>query len=461
MELLLNASQVLLFRKIISLFRQITQSLHIISTEEGLELSALNSSNTAWLHVFFAQSFFVSYRTINKLSKKELKTLISAKNFYNSLTSPDSYLTKRNNHLNSLDTCIISSESESDALSFSLHFCNGLICRTTSVSLEDSPSQFPDIIDWAEYNYFRFHPKIILRCINPYCFNEDDIVWSADSKTHCIEIKILTARGSINRQSPLLGKDDFSCSNIKLDSSQFDELSLVNNTDCVYSVFSIKQLAAVANLSDSINIPLALVFKDPGDPAFVLFGKAAYLPSKNFNPQAHILNSPTLNIKSTNSRQNDHWSGALWMSTIVSEHFKQTSSDNVSGLVSQISIPQQISITSPQSQLFNYRNLLPAASVLEGDTVPHKPQLFSSQSPSSPIQLEIDTSIEVDLHSVDREKEEVLVLFNEFQGDIINKSPISLDQFNGEYIDTDGSISDFESNTRVSDEFSKLGCLLD
>lgn len=87
MELLLNASQVLLFRKIISLFRQITQSLHIISTEEGLELSALNSSNTAWLHVFFAQSFFVSYRTINKLSKKELKTLISAKNFYNSLTS--------------------------------------------------------------------------------------------------------------------------------------------------------------------------------------------------------------------------------------------------------------------------------------------------------------------------------------------------------------------------------------
>lgn len=145
------------------------------------------------------------------------------------------------------------------------------------------------------------------------------------------QIKILTARGSINRQSPLLGKDDFSCSNIKLDSSQFDELSLgkqfiytlnnhticqktptnpVNNTDCVYSVFSIKQLAAVANLSgmyliyaDSINIPLALVFKDPGDPAFVLFGKAAYLPSKNFNPQAHILNSPTLNIKSTNSRR--------------------------------------------------------------------------------------------------------------------------------------------------------------
>lgn len=55
---------------------------------------------------------------------------------YTPLIQPDSYLTKRNNHLNSLDTCIISSESESDALSFSLHFCNGLICRTTSVSLE-------------------------------------------------------------------------------------------------------------------------------------------------------------------------------------------------------------------------------------------------------------------------------------------------------------------------------------
>lgn len=65
MEYEINGFNALILKKTLLLFRHISQDLQIIASENGLNLYALDQSNSVWLHIQLGKNFFerIQYRS--------------------------------------------------------------------------------------------------------------------------------------------------------------------------------------------------------------------------------------------------------------------------------------------------------------------------------------------------------------------------------------------------------------
>ncbi|GBE58704.1 Rad9 [Babesia ovata] len=357
MEYELNASHTLLLKKIFILFRHVSSNIQIVATNNGLNLYALNGSNSAWLHIQLGKQFFRSIQLQEHDQREEdgFETtqqkywLVSTKNICQALSivSPAGYRSQGycavflkdvgqgdDNTVRTtvaLEKLVIREEAEhGNVLSFILSCAGEHIQRSAIISYEEQKLSVPDDVDWLHWHYLRIQPTILYKSINPYWSPFDDIAIAYDSKKDHVSLTIVKSSvKNAGRTKTRAGRRAGISGKITINSSHFLKLKFDESVEPPKDIIiSLKELLSLSSFCESLKSPLSLLLRHAGDPVIVLFGEAVDL-AENTTGQISIHQIiaeaagqeygdayDTLFL----TNQNKAWSGSLWLSSIQQEN---------------------------------------------------------------------------------------------------------------------------------------------
>ncbi|ORM40213.1 uncharacterized protein BXIN_1365 [Babesia sp. Xinjiang] len=400
MEYELNATQTLLLKKIFILFRHISANVQIIASSNGLNLHALNGSNSAWLHIQLGKDFFRRIDTGGLTASQPSPPyseipkfwLLSTKNLCQALTivSPlgprnqgySAVFLKDGGHGDdntlrttvALEKLIIREEPDhGNLLSFVMCCAEEHIERSAIICYEDRKVSVPDDINWLNWHYLRIQPTVLYKSINPYWSPFDDIAITYDTKKDQVSFSVVKSaistgsrrRKKANKRAGITGK-------ITINGSHFMQLKFDEKIKPPKDVtVSLKELISLSSFCESVKSPLSFVVRNPGDPVIVVFGEAVDIADNTIGEiSIHQIISDAATRKNGDpydnlllTSPNKAWSGSLWLSSI-----QQTA--DAPEEPQEVAEPEEITIE--ESEEYSSRTVLQSESVQEGsgDTVP-------------------------------------------------------------------------------------------
>ncbi|GFE53438.1 Rad9 [Babesia ovis] len=350
MEYELNATQTLLLKKIFLLFRQVSANVQLVASGNGINLYALNGSNSAWLHIQLGKDFFRRIDTGTENSFDDTKTevrywLLSTKNLCQALNVVSPVGAKNqgysavflkeggqadDNTLRTtiaLEKLIIREELEhGNLISFVMCCAEEHIQRSAIVSFENHRVSVPDDISWINWHYIRISPAVLYKSINPYWSPYDDISISYDRVKDQVTLTVVKSvvrsarktKTRPTRRSGISGK-------ITINGSHFIKLIFDEKLKPPKNVtISLKELLSLSSFCEAVKSPLSLVIRNSGDPVIVVFGEAVDIAENTAGeisvhqvvaeaasqPQGDIYDNLLLN------NPNKAWGGSLWLSSM-------------------------------------------------------------------------------------------------------------------------------------------------
>ncbi|KAK1933175.1 hypothetical protein X943_002512 [Babesia divergens] len=351
MEYELNASHTLLLKKIFILFRHVSSNVQIVATLNGLNLYALNGSNSAWLHIQLGKQFF---RRIDCPELEDCDSdepiaakywVVASKNLCQALSIVTPAGPKNQGYCAvflkdvaqgddntvrtpvALEKLVIREEREHGyLLSFVLNCAGEHIQRSAIISYEEFKICVPDDIKWSNWHYLRIQPNVLYKSINPYWSPFDDIAISYNPKRDELSLSIVKSivrssgrsKSRSNKRAGISGK-------ITINSSHFVRLLLDEELPPPQGItISLKELLSLTSFCESVKAPLSLLMRNPGDPVVVIFGEAVDIVESTTgeisihqviaDAAAHY--APDHFEALFLGNQNRAWSGALWLSSI-------------------------------------------------------------------------------------------------------------------------------------------------
>ncbi|UKJ89921.2 16S rRNA processing protein [Theileria orientalis] len=348
MEYELNGANALILKKILILFRHISLDLQIIASKNGLNLYALNPSNSVWLHIQLGRGFFEKiqikpqYTTHYDTSSNIRHWFVSTKHLCQSLsiiippgqkTSAFGSVLVRDANTNDklknafgLDRLIIREFSTTaDYLSLIFVCSNKNIVRSATISYQEYKLSVPDDLGWSNWHYLRIAPSVFYKSINPFStqYNDLSITYNDAKEDLLLNVINNTSKlsGSKNKKKMVSGK-------ILINSRHFHKLDL--DDDLIYPsdiTISMKEFISLVSFCESIKCPMSLVLRKAGDPVIALFGgsvDACESVTTNLNIHNIVYNGckePSMeNSNSPISSEILSLSGSLWISSFKTEH---------------------------------------------------------------------------------------------------------------------------------------------
>ncbi|EDO08402.1 Rad9 family protein [Babesia bovis T2Bo] len=350
MEYELNATQTLLLKRIFLLFRQVSTNVQIIASENGLNLYALNGSNSAWLHIQLGKDFFRKidigvdeatcdpqdvikhwlFSTKNLCQALNIVSAIGARNQgYSAVFLKDGSNTEENTvrATVALEKLLIREEQDhGNLVSFVMCCAEEHIQRSSILCYEDHRVSIPDDICWQNWHYMRMQPSLLNKSISPYWSPFDDISISYDSVKDLVTLSVVKSSFRVGRKTKSkAGRRAGISGKITINGSHFIKLKIDDGIQTPNDVvISLKELISLSSFSDSIKSPLSLVIRNPGDPVILLFGDAVDIADNTdgeisihqvvAQATTQMVGAPYDNILLTNP--NKAWAGSLWLSSM-------------------------------------------------------------------------------------------------------------------------------------------------
>ncbi|XP_953378.1 uncharacterized protein TA10220 [Theileria annulata] len=355
MEYELNGFNALILKKTILLFRHISQDLQIIASENGLNLYALDQSNSVWLHIQLGRNFFerIQYRNTESSdsdpSSKVKHWFVSTKQLCQSLSiiipptqkkSPfDAILIKDlHNHENlkssfGLDRLIIKEYQESvDFLSLIFVCSNKNIIRSATIGFQEYKLSIPDDLGWSNWHYLRISPTVFYKSISPFSSQYNDLSITYNDSKEDLLLNVINNTSKLTKNK---NRKRIVSGNVLINSRHFHKLDL--DDDLTYPsdiTISIKEFLSLLSFCESVKCPLSIILRNPGDPVIALFGgsvDACESVTTNLNIHNIVYNGcneskiETPETKIIND--NISLSGSLWISSFKAEKTSQTTNE--------------------------------------------------------------------------------------------------------------------------------------
>ncbi|UKK02912.2 16S rRNA processing protein [Theileria orientalis] len=347
MEYEINGANALILKKTIILFRHISLDLQIIASRNGLNLYALNPSNSVWLHIQLGKGFFEKIQvkpqntTHYDTSSNIRHWFVSTKHLCQSLsiiippgqkTSAFGSVLVRDSNTNEnlknsfgLDRLIIREFSNtSDYLSLIFLCSNKNIVRSATISYQEYKLSVPDDLGWSNWHYLRISPSVFYKSINPFSSQYNDLSITYNDEKEDLLLNVINnaskLSGSKNKKKMVSGK-------ILINSRHFHKLDL--DDDLTYPTditIAMKEFLSLVSFCESIKCPMSLVLRKPGDPVIALFGgsvDACESVTTNLNIHNIVYNGckePSMDtLSSPISSEILSLSGSLWISSFKEE----------------------------------------------------------------------------------------------------------------------------------------------
>ncbi|BAM41803.1 16S rRNA processing protein [Theileria orientalis strain Shintoku] len=343
MEYELNGANALILKKILILFRHISLDLQIIASRNGLNLYALNPSNSVWLHIQLGKGFFekiqikpqntTHYDTSSNIrhwfvSTKHLCQSLSIiippgqkNSAFGSVLVRDANTNENLKNSFGLDRLIIREFSNtSDYLSLIFVCSNKNIVRSATISYQEYKLSVPDDLGWSNWHYLRISPSVFYKSINPFSsqYNDLSITYNDAKEDLLLNVINNTSKlsGSKNKKKMVSGK-------ILINSRHFHKLDL--DDDLTYPTditIAMKEFLSLVSFCESIKCPMSLVLRKAGDPVIALFGgsvDACESVTTNLNIHSIVYNGcKEPSVDTSNSPISSEilsLSGSLWISS--------------------------------------------------------------------------------------------------------------------------------------------------